>query len=125
MISASERATSASDGEMPSRKALVESMTSASTPSSPSFCRRAASTGAPMVGVGSSFQSPVWNTVPSGVRMASALISGMECARLNSSTLNGPASNLESSGMTWMGICSELPYSASLAFSMPAVNGVA
>ena len=35
---------------------------------------------APMIGVGSIFQSPVCSTVPSGVRMISAFDSGIECA---------------------------------------------
>ena len=63
--------------------------------------------------------------MPSEVRMASALISGIECARLTISMSNGPTLKRESSGTTWTGICSELPYSASFDFSMPAVKGVA
>ena len=51
-------ATSFSEGLSPSRRMLVESHTSASTPSSPIAVSRAASVGGPMVGVGSIFQSP-------------------------------------------------------------------
>jgi hypothetical protein len=46
-----------------------------------------------MTGVGSSFQSPVCSTVPSGVRMISAFDSGIECATETSSTSNGPSVN--------------------------------
>ena len=59
--------------------ALVESQIIASTPSSPSFASAASSVRGPISGSGSSFQSPVWNTVPAGVRMTSACASGMEC----------------------------------------------
>ena len=78
MSSASVFATSASEGERPSRIALVRSPTSASTPVSPSAASRAASVGAPITGVGSIFQSPVCSTVPCGVRIASAFDSGIE-----------------------------------------------
>ena len=44
-----------------------------------------------MIGVGSSFQSPVCSTVPSGVRMISAFDSGIECATETSSMSNGPS----------------------------------
>ena len=76
--SAKVLATSASEGERPSRTALVESPTSASTPSSPSAVSFASSVGAPTSGVGSIFQSPVCSTVPAGVRIASAFDSGIE-----------------------------------------------
>ena len=89
--SASVLATSASDGERPSRTALVESPTSARHPSSPSARSLSSSVGAPMTGVGSIFQSPVCSTVPSGVRMISAFDSGIECAIETSSMSNGPS----------------------------------
>src|SRR6266851_2592439 len=73
-------ATSASDGERPSRTALVESPISASTPASPSSRNRRSSVGTPMIGVGSIFQSPVCSTVPAEVWIASAWDSGIECA---------------------------------------------
>ena len=88
--SASVLATSASDGERPSRTALVESPISARQPSSPSARSFASSVGGPSTGVGSSFQSPVCSTVPSGVRMISAFDSGIECATETSSMSNGP-----------------------------------
>ena len=84
-------ATSASDGERPSRTALVESPISARQPSSPSRLSFASSVGGPMIGVGSSFQSPVCSTLPSGVRMISAFDSGIECETDTSSTSNGPS----------------------------------
>jgi hypothetical protein len=45
-------------------KALVESQTSTSTPSSPTAVSAAALDGVPMTGSSSSFQSPVWKTRP-------------------------------------------------------------
>ena len=64
MIPASERATSRSEGERPSRRALVELQIMAVTPSAPSSLRRASSVGAPISGVASIFQSPVWSAMP-------------------------------------------------------------
>ena len=58
--------------------ALVESQTSASTPSSPSARNRASSVIGPISGAGSIFQSPVWMTVPAGVVIASDTGSGIE-----------------------------------------------
>jgi len=61
----------------------------------------------------------------SGVRSAMALISGIECASVTSSTSKGPSLKRESSFTTLMGICRSPPHSVSLDRSMPAVNGVA
>ncbi len=58
MTSVSASATSASEGLMPSRRILVESQTSASTPSSPIAVSLAESVGKPSPGSGSIFQSP-------------------------------------------------------------------
>ena len=77
---ASSAATSVSDGERPSRTALVESPISARQPSAPSARSFFSSVGGPMTGVGSIFQSPVCSTLPNGVRRISALDSGIECA---------------------------------------------
>ena len=84
------RATSVSLGLRPSRMALVESQTSASTPSSPIAWSRATSVGSAERRRSSSFQSPLWRTTPSGVRIASACDSGMEWVTLMYSTSNGP-----------------------------------
>ena len=43
-----------------------------------------------MIGDGSIFQSAVWTTSPAGVRIASAVLSGMEWATAMNSTTNGP-----------------------------------
>ena len=77
-------------GSSPSRTTFVESQTSASTPSSPSARKAASDVRLPRYGVSSSFQSPVWTTSPSGVRMASAFDSGIECATGTNSMSNGP-----------------------------------
>ena len=123
--SASERVTSSSEGERPSRSALVELHTIAVTPSSPSCVSLAMSVGAPITGVGSIFQSPVCSTSPSGVRMATALGSGIEWATEISSRSNGPTVKRDSSAITLtFGGC-PTPYSANLARSIAAVNGVA
>ena len=81
--SCSVRATSRSEGERPSRTALVKSPISARQPSSPSALSFASSVGGPITGVGSSFQSPVCSTLPSGVRMISAFNSGIECTKVD------------------------------------------
>ena len=116
MSSASVLATSDSDGERPSRTALVESPISASTPSSPSAVSFAASVGAPMIGVGSIFQSPVCSTVPAGVRIASALDSGIEWATLMKSIVNGPSVSRPPSGTTLTGICGAPGSDSALGF---------
>ena len=86
--------TSASEPEWPSTRALVESQTMASTPSSPRRRKAASSVTSPTSGSGSSFQSPVWSTLPTGVRMAMAFGSGIECVRVISSRSNGGMLNL-------------------------------
>ena len=118
-------ATSVSDGERPSRTALVESPTSASTPSSPISRRRFSSVGRPISGVGSIFQSPVCSTVPAEVRIASAFDSGIECATEMNSTLNGPMSMRPPSGTTFTGIFGALISPSHLAANSAAENGVA
>ena len=104
MSQASVLATSRSDGLSPSRRTLVESQTSASTPSSPSALKRASSVGGPMIGVGSIFQSAVWTTSPAGVRIASAALSGIEWATAMNSTTNGPITTLSPGSTTFNGI---------------------
>ena len=125
MSSASVRATSDSDGERPSRTALVELPISASTPSSPSAVNLAWSVGGPRTGVGSIFQSPVCSTMPAGVRIASALDSGIEWATLMKSTVNGPRFRRPPSGTTLTGICGAPGSDSRLASNKAAVNGVA
>ncbi len=125
MMSASERATSRSEGERPSRRALVELQIIAVTPSAPSCIRRSEFVGVPTIGVASSFQSPVWSATPSGVRMATALGSGIECATATSSISKGPTSKRLLSATSSIGSSSLPPNSASLDFSIAAVNGVA
>ena len=118
-------ATSASEGERPSRTALVESPISASTPASPSSRNRRSSVGMPMIGVGSIFQSPVCSTVPAEVWIASAWDSGIECATGMNSTLNGPRSMRPPDGTTVTGIFGGLRSEAHLASNSAALNWVA
>ena len=118
-------ATSVSEGERPSRTALVESPISASTPASPSSRNRRSSVGGPMIGVGSIFQSPVCSTVPAAVWIASACDSGIECATGMNSTLNGPRSMRPPEGTTVTGIFGGLRSDAHLASNNAALNLVA
>ena len=90
MTSARPSETCRSDGDSPSRIALVESQTSASTPSSPSARNRGSSVSGPSAGSVSFFQSPVCSTMPAGVRMASDTGSGMEWVTAIASISNGP-----------------------------------
>ncbi len=85
----------------------------------------AASVGAPMSGVGSIFQSPVCSTMPAGVRIASALDSGIEWATLMKSMANGPSVSRPPSGTTFIGICGAPGSEARFASNKAAVNGVA
>ena len=59
-------------------------------PSSPSRRNTASEVVLPTKGVSSSFQSPVWTTSPSGLRIASPFDSGIEWATGTYSTVNGP-----------------------------------
>ena len=78
-----------------------------------------------MIGVGSSFQSPVCSTVPSGVRMISAFDSGIECDTETSSTSNGPSWKRLPSGITLIGTSGAPGSLRRLASNSAAVNGVA
>ena len=118
-------ATSASDGEMPSRTALVESQISAVMPASPSALSRASSVGPLVSGVSSSFQSPVWSTVPSSVLITTPDGSGIECDMVTSSISNGPMVRRPPMGMTSSGKPCSMPTSASFDLSIEAVKGVA
>ena len=117
--------TSASDPATPSWKTLVESHTMARMPSSPMRRSFAASVGAPSIGSGSSFQSPVCRTVPSGVVMAMPFGSGMEWVRVISSMPNGPMSKRPDSGTSMIFTWSRRPLSRSFSRTRKAVKGVA
>ena len=123
--SASVLATSVSEGERPSRTALVESPSSARHPSLPSARSLASSVGGPITGVGSIFQSPVWSTVPSRVRRMRPFDSGIECAIDTYSMSNGPSVKRPPSGTTLIGISGAPRSPSRLASNKAAVNGVA
>ena len=110
---------------MPGTVALVLSHTIASAPSSPNRISAASSVGSPVTGAGSSFQSPVWSTAPSGVRRIRALGSGTECVTLTNSTSNGPAVKRPDSGTSMISTRPARFFSNSFARSTEAVNGVA
>ncbi len=78
-----------------------------------------------MSGVASSFQSPECTTSPSGVRMASAWLSGIECATGTNSTSNGPMVTRPPLGTILIGICGAPSSCARLLAISAAVNGVA
>ena len=79
----------------------------------------------PISGSGSSFQSPVCNTVPAGVRMTSACASGMECVMRMNCSENGGSSKLPPGGTTRTGTSVSNCASPSLRRSTAAANGVA
>ena len=78
-----------------------------------------------MTGVGSIFQSPVWSTAPSGVRMMSPFDSGIEWAMETSSMSNGPSVKRPPSGTTLTGMSGAPGSLSRLASISAAVNGVA
>jgi hypothetical protein len=111
---------------MPSRMALVESQISAATPSRPISRKRVSSVGALVKGCSSSFQSPVCSTVPSGVVMATAFGSGIECDMAISSTSKGPMLRRPPIGTTSSGKSSTFTFiSPNFERSISAVKGVA
>ncbi len=79
----------------------------------------------PICGSGSIFQSPVCSTVPSGVRMARPLGSGIEWVRVISESSNGPSVMVPSSGTSVIDTSSRMPASRSFSRTRKAVNGVA
>ena len=97
----------------------------ASTPSSPMRFSVSWSVTSPSRGSGSIFQSPVWNTVPSLVRTASALGSKIECVMVIISSSNGSSLNLPRSGISVIGTSSERPACTSLRRRTEAAKGVA
>ena len=98
---------------------------SARHPSSPSALSFFSSVGGSMTGVGSSFQSPVCSTAPSGVRMISAFDSGIECETETNSTSKGPSVMRPPSGTTLIGMSGAPGSPRRLASNSAAVNGVA
>ena len=97
----------------------------ASAPSSPIRRSVASSVTSPSSGSGSIFQSPVWNTVPSLVRIASALGSRIECVMVISSSSNGGRLNLPPQRDLGDRHLVDRPASISLRRSTEAANGVA
>ena len=89
-IASNSAPTLRSEGVMPGRSTLVESEKRSATPSAPSSASRPMSGSRPSSGVWSSLKSPVWTTVPIGVRIASPTESGIECVIAKGSTANGP-----------------------------------
>ena len=124
-VSASPLRTLASEPDASVLKMLVESHTSTSTPLSPIALSSSADAGLPMIGVASSFQSPVWNTRPALVSISSALDSGIECDSGTKVKPNGPTWKLSRCSITRSFTRSAMPSSSSLPRIRPAVNGVA
>ena len=85
----------------------------------------AVSVASPSMGSGSIFQSPVWATTPSGVRMASRLGSRMEWVMEMKSSSNGPSVSLPPTGTSWTCTLEASPASSSLPVIRRAVKGVA
>ena len=97
----------------------------ASTPSSPSRRMASSSVGSPVSGSGSIFQSPVCRMVPSGVRIATPLGSGIEWVSVSSCISKGPSVSVPRSGISVIFASSSSPCSRSFSRSRKAVNGVA
>ena len=117
--------TPSSEPAMPGEKTLVESQIIASTPSLPSLRKASSSTGSPICGDGSIFQSPVCSTVPSFVRMASAFGSGIEWVSVMRSISNGPISILPPSWTRLSGTSSNISASPKRSLTRYIVKGVA
>ena len=80
------------------------------TPSSPSLARIAKSDSLPSTGVWSNLKSPVWTMVPTGVRSAIPIASGIECPTRNGMTVKAPIvtsspGSSATSGLLWS-LCS-------------------
>ena len=119
------RRSAPSEPEVPLRVALVESQTSAATPSRPSASRVSEWVASPISGSGSILKSPLWTTAPRRVRRTTEFGSRMECVTVTNSTSNGPRSKRAPRGISRNGAFSASPASASLRRISAAVNGVA
>ena len=89
-IASSCTPTVRSEPVTPACSTFVESDMRSSTPSAASSAMRPRSGSRPSSGVWSILKSPVWMTVPTGVRTASPTASGIECVMANGSTVKGP-----------------------------------
>src|SRR6266566_2233517 len=108
-----------SEGVKPSRSALVLSDISSITPWFPKCERRAMSVGLPSTGVWSILKSPEWITMPTGVWIASAVVSGILCATWMNSTLKGPSSTTSPALISRKSTCSASLCSRSLFLMKP------
>ncbi len=79
----------------------------------------------PTSGVASIFQSPVCRMVPSGVRMARPLGSGIEWVMVTISMSKAPSWNRPPSGISVRSTSSSRPASRSFSRIRKAVKGVA
>ena len=118
-------ATSPSDGDFPARNALVESHITASTPSLASASKRFADQASPTTGAASIFQSAVCTMQESGVRIASAQVSGVECVMGIHSTENGPRVSVSPGSISISGDGNTPPRLRVLWRSTAAAKGVA
>ena len=92
--------TARSEGVIPGRSALVESLIRASTPFSPCSARRARSKNSPSTGVWSILKSPEWMTTPAGVLIAIEKLSAIEWVLRMNSTKKLVPTRTTSRGMT-------------------------
>ena len=113
-----------SEGVKPGRSTLVESASSARTPSFPSSPKRARSMTSPSMGVESILKSPVWTMVPMWVWMAKATESAMEWFTWMNSTVNLPARTLLPGSTVMSLVLFTSPCSSSFSLMSPAVNRV-
>ena len=119
-------ATTASEGVVPSRSALVESPSISATPVSPTAPKRCSSVRRPSIGVWSILMSPVCTMVPSAVCSTTATASGMECVTRMNSARNGPTWTMPLAGSISRSSDARMrPCSSSFDLIMPSVRRVA
>ena len=111
-------------GVVPSCSALVLSLSSSSTPSSPRRASRARSGGSPCTGVESILKSPLCTITPTGVRTASAQASGIECVACTHSTSKQPRVRVSPARTVCRSLVSTRPCSRSLLRRKPSVRPV-
>ena len=117
--------TSDSEPALPGLNIFVESQIIAETPLSPIFLSFASSIFPPINGLGSIFQSPVCNMVPSGVLMQRPLGSRIECVKVTKSISKLPSLILLFSATIFKCETMSIFFSLNFSTSNVAVKGVA
>ena len=117
--------TSSSEPDLPALKTFVESHIIASTPSSPISFNLLELISPPTKGFGSTFQSPVWRTIPAGVLILSPLGSKIECVKVIYSISNGSNFTLPFNSTIFKSFVISIFFSLNFSLIKTAVKGVA